>query len=74
MKNDDPNKKKPKLVFSKDQKAESLEKPPEDTYFEDTAKAISESKIAIDSYEDDEGGDSKSERFQAADKKSTADK
>ena len=62
---DDKNKKL-KLVFTHDEKKE-----PEiaDTYFEDTAKAIGESKIAIDKHSEEEGGDVKSERFKKTEKK-----
>jgi len=47
------------------------EEQPSNTYFEDTAKAIGESKVAIDSYAEERGGDKCSEQFQGTDKKIT---
>jgi hypothetical protein len=54
----------PDLIFSRSKKIP--EPPAEDTYLEDTVKSIGESKVAIDSYEEEdrkEGGVDRSARF-----------
>ena len=65
------NKPKPKLIFTHEKNKKPEEPVAADTYLEDTAKAIGESKVAIDSYAE-EGGGNRSERFQKA-KKNTED-
>jgi len=73
MSKDKENTPKPKLIFTKDNKKQPPKKiVDEDTYFEDTAKAIVKSKIAIDSHAGEEGGGHRSVRFQRADKKNTS--
>ena len=71
---------KPKLIFTHDIDSKK-ESQVVDTYLEDTAKSISECKVAIDLYEDeDEGrnklkerGSVKSVRFQKSEKETKSE-